>query len=227
MLYRSWREGRAEILGFAEDYACLIQGLLDLYEAGFDIHWLQWAEKLQGKMNEQFWDAARGGYFNSRVDDPTVIVRLREDYDGAEPAANSVAAGNLVRLDWMIGLAGAGDKARQTVEALRPQWSRAPQALPQMLCAMELVLAEPRTVVLAGDPAAPDFQAMAAVLHREPGRRRVLLRADQGDGQKWLAARRPYLADLRLAGGAAAYLCENSTCRPPVQSAADLMALLG
>ena len=106
-LFRSWREGRSDIPGFAEDYAYLIQGLLDLYEAGFEIRWLQWAVKLQARMDTLFWDPEQGGYFNSRADDPSVIVRLKEDYDGAEPAPNSVAAMNLIRLDWMLGIAGA------------------------------------------------------------------------------------------------------------------------
>jgi uncharacterized protein YyaL (SSP411 family) len=261
-VYRSWREGRSDIAGFAEDYAFLIQGLLDLYEAGFDIRWLQWAEKMQAKMDTLFWDAERGGYFNSRADDPTVIVRLKEDYDGAEPAPNSVAAMNLLRLDWMTGdvggpaTAGAprGDdaspgsavakvmadkegtrppdisyrgKALRTLEASRTQWSRAPHALPQMLCALELALVEPSTVVLAGDPRTAEFQALVAVLHEKLGPRRVLLCADGGEGQQWLAARRSYLAEMKpLDGRATAYVCENFTCRQPVNSPEDLRALL-
>ena len=228
LLYRSWREGRAEIPGFAEDYACLIQGLLDLYEAGFEIRWLQWAVKLQAKMDEQFWDAGRGGYFNSRADDPTVILRLKEDYDGAEPASSSVAALNLVRLDWMIGLPGAAEKARRTVEAFRPQWSRVPQALPQMLVALEAVLAEPRTVVLAGNPGAADFRDLWAVLGERLGPRRAVVCADRTAGLDWLADQRPYLAEMRPVGGrATAYVCENYACRAPVNSAAELRLLLG
>ena len=69
-----------------------------------------------------------------------------------------------------------------------PQWSRAPQALPQMLCALELALVEPATVILAGDPTTPEFQALAAVLHEKPGPRRALLCADGGDGQPSHAA---------------------------------------
>ena len=245
LLYRSWREGRSESAGFAEDYAFLIQGLLDLYEAGFEIRWLQWAERLQVKMDELFWDGKNGGYFNSRADDATVIVRLKEDYDGAEPAANSVAAMNLARLDWMIGggappparTDGGGGatapakalhgKARQTIEAFRPQWSRAPQALPQMFCALEMVLTEPRTVALAGTPGSADFEQLVAVLHEKPGARRSLLWLDQGAGQQWLSTRRSYLADLPRTDRAAAYLCENSTCRPAVEAAGALRALLG
>ena len=264
LLYRSWREGRSDIPGFAEDYAYLIQGLLDLYEAGFDIRWLQWAEQLQAKMDGLFWDAERGGYFNSRADDPTVIVRLKEDYDGAEPAPNSVAAMNLIRLDWMMGsedrgwtshgegratgpgLAAANigkaedrpnyrSRALQTVEAMRQRWSRLPQALPQMLCAVELALAEPRTVVLAGDPQSAEFRALAAGLHEKLGPRRALLCADGGAGQAWLAGKRPYLADMKPVDGrvgstgspqATAYVCENFTCQAPVSTPAELKRTL-
>jgi uncharacterized protein YyaL (SSP411 family) len=231
-LYRSWREDRSEIAGFAEDYAFLIQGLLDLYEAGFEIRWLQWAERLQAAMDGRFRDAERGGYFNSRADDPTVIVRLKEDYDGAEPAPNSVAAMNLLRLDWMLGGGGGvpspRDRALRTIEALRPQWSRAPHALPQMLCAFDLALAEPRTVVLAGHPGAPDFQALAAELPRRLGPGRVALCADGAGGQAWLAARKPYLAAMKtVEGRAAAYVCENFTCQAPVTEPAELRRLLG
>ncbi|AOS43869.1 hypothetical protein Verru16b_00927 [Lacunisphaera limnophila] len=237
LLYRSWREGRSDIPGFAEDYAYLIQGLLDLYEAGFQIRWLQWAEVLQAKMNEHFWDDARGGYFNSRADDPTVIVRLKEDYDGAEPAPNSVAAMNLLRLDWMLGEAagvadpGAGDsyrdRALKAIGALRSQWSRLPQALPQMLGAIELALADPRTVVLAGDPHSPEFQAMTAVLHEALGPRRAILALDGAAGQAWLAARRPYLAGMnRQAGRVTAYVCERFACQAPVGDPVALRAAL-
>src|SRR5258708_16076804 len=153
-LYRSWRESRGAIAGFAEDYAFLIQGLLDLYEAGFDLRWLQWAERLQVAMDERFADPVRGGYFNSRADDPHVIVRLKEDHDGAEPSANSIAALNLLRLDGMIGLAGAREQAVQTIGALRPQWEAMPQGLPQLFGAIELVGEAARTGVLAGEPTA-------------------------------------------------------------------------
>ena len=226
-LYRTWREGRSDIAGFAEDYAYLIQGLLDLYEAGFDVRWLQWAERLQDRMDGLFWDAAHGGYFNSRAADPTVIMRLKEDYDGAEPAPNSVAARNLLRLDWMLGRNGAREKALATIGALRPQWTRAPHALPQLLGAVALALEPPRTVVLAGDPQTADFRTLAAVLHEKLGPRRALLGADGGEGQRWLASRRSYLADMRPLGGrATAYVCENYICRQPVNSPEELRLTL-
>ena len=239
MLYRSYREGRSDIPGFAEDYAYLIQGLLDFYEASFELRWLQWAERLQAKMDDLFWDAGGGGYFNSRADDPAIIARMKEDYDGAEPAPGSVAAGNLLRLSWMLGgkTVDRGQKtedrldyqerAVRCIEAMRGQWGSAPQALPQMLGALELAWRPPRTVVLAGDPQADDFRALAATLHERLGLRRALLAADGGEGQRWLAARLPFLAEIKPLGGrATAYVCENFACRPPVTEPAELRRLL-
>ncbi|HXA81403.1 MAG TPA: thioredoxin domain-containing protein [Opitutaceae bacterium] len=243
VIFRAWREGRGATEGFAEDYAFLVQGLLDLYEASFDVRWLQWAEPLQEKMDELFFDTERGGYFNSRADDVNLVLRLREDYDGAEPAPSSVAALNLLRLAAMLHREEFRGRGLRTIEAFRAQWLGAPYALPQMLCALEPALQPPPQVVLAGDPRAADFRALAAVLHERPGPRRVLLCASPfdgfdpldklgagngGAGRAWLAARLPELAAMRPADGrATAYVCENFTCRQPVSDAAALRVLLG
>jgi uncharacterized protein len=233
VLFRAWREGRGTAEGFAEDYAFFIQALLDLYEASFEIRWLQWAERLQAKMDELFWDDRRGGYFNSAADDPSIVLRLKEDYDGAEPAPSSVAAMNLLRLgavfeqDATASGPNYREHGRRAIEAFRPQWSRAPHAMPQMLCALELALDPPRHVVLAGDPRGPDFRALAAVLHEAIGPRRALLAADGGEAQAWLARRAPWMAEMTmLAGRATAYVCEEFACQAPVTDAAALRALL-
>jgi uncharacterized protein YyaL (SSP411 family) len=184
VVFRAWREGRGATEGFAEDYAFLVQGLLDLYEASFDARWLQWAEQLQEKMDELFFDQERGGFFNSRADDANLVLRLREDYDGAEPAPSSIAALNLLRLAAMLQREDFRERGLRTVEAFRAQWLGAPYALPQMLCALELALQPPPQVVLAGEPGADDFRVLAAVLHERLGPRRVLLCADSsGTGQ--------------------------------------------
>jgi len=96
-----------------------------------------------------------------------------------------------------------------------------------MLGALELAWRPPRTVVLAGDPQADDFRALAATLHERLGLRRALLAADGGEGQRWLAARLPFLAEIKPLGGrATAYVCENFACRPPVTEPAELRRLL-
>ena len=86
-LLRRYRDGEAAIDGFAEDYACAVFGFLELFQAGGDARWLALAQALQRRMDELFWDEAHGGWFSTTGDDPSVLMRLKEDYDGAEPAA--------------------------------------------------------------------------------------------------------------------------------------------
>ena len=228
VLFRTWREGRGTTPGFAEDYAFFIQGLLDLYEASFSIRWLRWAVKLQETMDEFFWDGSMGGYFNSRDDDPNIVLRLKEDYDGAEPAPSSVAAMNLLRLATIIDGRGYRERGRLCLEAFRGQWSQTPHAMPQMLCALELALEPPRHVVLAGDPASADFQALAAVLHERLGPQRSVLAADGGEGQRWLAEVAPWIAAMApREGRATAYVCEEFACQAPVSTPEELRRQLG
>jgi uncharacterized protein YyaL (SSP411 family) len=222
-LFRSWREGRGVVQGFAEDYAFLIQGLLDLYEASFDIGWLQWAESLQNRMDAEFWDPGRGGYWNAPASDGSLVLRLKEDYDGAEPAPSSVAAMNLLRLAGLLQRNDLREKGRATLDAFRAQWTKLPQALPQMLCALELALEPPRHVVIAGSPASDDFRALLAVVHRSLGPRRLVLAADGAAGQSWLGERAPWLAEMKPLGGqATAYVCEEYACNAPTSDPAEL-----
>src|SRR6266480_2326579 len=97
-LYRSYRDGRGDVEGFADDCAFVIQGLLDLYEASFDVEWLKLATQLQETQDRLFFDEKNGGYFSTSGKDKSVFLRMKDDNDGAEPAASSVAALNLLRL---------------------------------------------------------------------------------------------------------------------------------
>ena len=241
-LFRSWRLTRGAAEGFAEDYAYLIQGLLDLYEATFELRWLEWAEQLQGAMDARFWDGEpvrqaqgapvrqtheRGGYFNSRADDAAIVLRLKEDYDGAEPAPSSVAVMNLLRLSAMLHDDALQGRALRTLEAFRAQWSGTPHAMPEMLCALGSALEPPRQVVLAGDPREPDFQALLAVLHERLGPRRVVLALTSEVDREWLGSRSPWLAEMRPVGGrATAYVCERFACQAPVTDPGALRRLL-
>ena len=227
VLFRSWREGRGTIEGFAEDYAYFIQGLLDLYEATFDVAWIQWAERLQAKMEELFWDDAGGGYFNSAAGATDMILRLKEDYDGAEPTPSSVAAMNLLRLAGLFPALPYRIRALRTLAEFRPRWHDTPQALPQMLCALELALEPPRHLALAGDPRDADFRALADAARAELSPRRTLIGLDGGEGHAWLASRAPWLADMKPIGGkATAYLCEEYSCQAPVTDPEELRKLL-
>lgn len=227
VLHRCWLDGRSAVEGFAEDYAQLIAGLLDLYDADFDHRWLQWAEALQRTMDRLFWDDAAGGYFNSAAGDAAIILRLKDDYDGAEPAPNSTTALNLYRLAWMLGDDAFAQRARQTLVALQPRWSAHPHAMPHLLGALEYALHPPRTVVLAGDARAPGFADLLGALRARPGLRLAVLHADGGAGQAWLAERLPHLRSVGpVQGRPAAYVCEHFRCRPPVTKQEELALAL-
>ena len=118
-LQRRWRAGQAAIDGYAEDYAYLAWGLLELFEATGEASWLEWARDLQDQLDDRFWDEVAGGWFSTTGDDPSVLLRMKEDYDGAEPAASSVAVANLLRLVHLAPDAEGHDARRADPRARR------------------------------------------------------------------------------------------------------------
>jgi uncharacterized protein YyaL (SSP411 family) len=206
-LLRTWRNGKSAISGFAEDYAFLIHGLLDLYEADFDQQWLEWAIALQAKQDTLFFDRSVSSYLGSAEGDPLVPLRLRDDYDGAEPAANSIAALNLLRLGWMLHDETYVERAREVIGSFDAIMRGMPSAVPQMLCALDMLLTPPRQCVIAGRRDAADTAALAHALHRKFEPNRVLL----------LAGHSPATAAMTPDGGKAAlYRCEDFACQAPV-----------
>ena len=227
-LLRSYREGPGKAAGFADDYAFLIQGLLDLYEASFEIKWLQWAVQLQKKQDELFQDKGAGGYFGVTGEDPNILLRMKEDYDGAEPSPNSVSALNLLRLAQLTGNAGYEGEAKKTIAAFGEQLHKMPAAMPQMLVALDFALDKPLQIVIAGGTAAGDTRALLREVHRHYIPDKILLGADGGEGQKWLAERLDFMKTAGSPGGkAAAYLCEDYTCQLPTSDPVKLSELLG
>jgi hypothetical protein len=225
---RSWRRGSVSGPGFAEDCALLVQAWLDLYEATFDCAWIERAEELQQAMDENFWDPEKGGYFNSAAGAADVVVRLKEDYDGAEPAASSTAAMNLFRLSSLGGVDALRDQGRRTIASLRGRWEEAPHAMPQLLCAFEQALEPPRHVVVTGSPASMEFAALAAVVHGRLGPRRTLIALDAPGARDWFARRMPWLAAMGAGDSRpTAYVCEEFVCRAPARSPAELRGALG
>ena len=228
-LYRNFRGSRSTIRGFCEDYAYLIQGLIDLYEAGGDLQWLHWAYQLQGVQDELFLDESDGGYFDSGRGDPSVLVRMKEDYDGAEPAPSSVAAFNLLRLGRMLGRSELEEAGRKTIEAFAAQWSKAPQAMPFMLTAMSLAVNPSREIVLNGAFGQPEFEALRGeVNHRFlPDAVTVYAISGQTVPEGLFAG---IAAESLVVSGESeipmARVCQDFACRLPVSAAGDLAGLL-
>ena len=215
-LAHSYRAGSRDDRGFAEDYASLIQGLLDLYEATFDLRHLDWAVELQERQDELFWDAAGGGYFASAAGDPGVLLRLKADSDGAEPSPNSVAVRNLARLAAMLHRDDWREAARRIARAFGPKLESAPFDLPQMLSALGWLERPPQQILITG--AAGDARAtrLVAEVWRRHLPRHVLLRID-GPGRPGLEARVAFIRELPNETDAPpmTYVCENFACRLP------------
>jgi uncharacterized protein YyaL (SSP411 family) len=227
VLVRNYREGPSEVEGFADDYAFVIQGLLDLYEASFDIGWLQLAIELQETQDRLFFDEERGGYFSGTGKDASILLRMKEDNDSAEPAASSVAALNLLRLAQIRNDARLYARAEKTIEAFAPQIGHFASAMPQMLVALGLTLSEPRQIVIAGDRNAAETHALLTEVHRHFLLNKVLLLADGAEGQKYLEEKLEALREMRpIEGKPAAYVCENFTCQAPVTNSEALGKLL-
>jgi uncharacterized protein len=221
-LIRSYRQGPSTVRGFAEDYASLIQALLDLYEAGFDYQWLQWAIELQTEFDQRFADPD-GGYFNTEDHAADILFRLKDDHDGAEPSANSVAAMNLVRLSRIFGRADLETTATRVINNSREMLERHPAAMPQMLAVVDALLAPPLQIVVATrDPASDALLRIAQAVFLP---RRALLLSEGPDGE--IAQQVPEVRNMGLIEGRpAAYVCRNFACELPITDPDTLAAKL-
>lgn len=227
LLVRNYREGRSEVEGFADDYAFVIQGLLDLYEASFEVRWLQFAVELQETQDRLFFDEERGGYFSGTGQDASILLRLKEDNDSAEPAASSVAALNLLRLAQFRDEKCWRERAEKTISAFSPRISHFPSVMPQMLGALDFSLSRPRQIVIAGERESKETRTLLAEVHRHFLPNKILLLADSADGQKYLEESLEALREMKpVEGKSAAYVCENFTCKAPVTDPKALGELL-
>lgn len=235
-LQHSFRNGPSKAPGFLDDYAFLISGLLDLYEVGGSVFWLAWAIELQHMQDELFLDKEGGGYFNTPGEDPSVLLRVKEDHDGAEPSGNSVSVINLVRLASLVS-STKSDNYRQNAEHLLAVFEKrlkdTAMAVPLMCCAADM-LAVPshKQVVLVGRKPSVEFDSMLAAAHASYNPNRTVIHIDPNDDEErafWeetneniaLMAKNNFAADKVVA-----FVCQNFTCSPVVDNPRSLESLL-
>ena len=141
---------------------------------------------------------------------------MKEDYDGAEPSPNSVGALNLLRLSHMTEDAVMRERAQKTIAAFSRQLEKMPHAMPQMLVALAFELAPVKQIVIAGNPGAADVRALVRKVHAHFVPNKIVLHADGGEGQKFLAERSAFFKTVvPIDGRATAYVCENFVCKLP------------
>jgi hypothetical protein len=226
-LRRRWREGEAAGEGQLADHAALALGFVDLYQATHEPPWLARAATLTGELLERFRDPRDGGFFESPPGDPSIRVRLKDGFDGAEIAGNSLAAQVVQTLGALLGRDDWLERAERAFGYYRRRLAGGAHAMPRMLAAMDLAAGPARHVVVAGDPRAADTQALLAEFDRRFLPRDLLLVADGAERSRGLADLAPFAAALTPQGGrAAAYVCVDHACRLPVTEAREFGALL-
>jgi hypothetical protein len=221
-LLRRYRQGDARVEGYAEDYAYLIFGLVELFQADGDPAWLEWALALQRRLDELFWDPVEGGWFSTTGRDQSVLLRLKEDYDGAEPSASSVAVLNLLALSHLTGEAAMAEKIERTLATFATRAAQQARAVPMMLAALSTYHAGMPQIVIAGDRNASDTRALTDIIRRRYLPDAVVVTADRARRDD-LARLLPWIAAMQPRDGrAAAYVCRDFTCQQPATSADDL-----
>ncbi len=224
-LYRRWREGEVAISGFLEDYAFLVWGLIELYEATFRIRYLEEAFLLNQMMIELFGEKERGGFYFSGKDNESLITRSKELYDGATPSGNSVAALNLLRLARMTGTIDLEKEVEGLLRTFSSTAAEAPMAFTQFLNFLDFYLGPSQEIVLVGDPDWETSRAMTAAIQQQFHPNKVLLFRAEDDTGKKLAELCPFVEGMKsMDRKATAYLCQGYSCKTPLT---DLAALLG
>jgi hypothetical protein len=249
VLLRRYRDGDSAIDGFLDDYAFFINALLDLYETGFEAEDLKFAAELATRAMELFEDREHGAFFSTPVfstHEPAperradLVLRLKDDYDGAEPSGNSAMAMALLRLARMTGREDFRASAERTLHAFAARMKTGGAGVPQMLVALAFAVARPMEIVLARPPHRDADESRPVDVHRDESHR-----DDPGIQEMLRTIRRHFLPsavvimanDMMAAarmtnrtavsmppvnGRATAYVCENYACKLPVTEVAAL-----
>jgi uncharacterized protein YyaL (SSP411 family) len=217
-LLRRFCDNEAAVPGFLDDYAFFCQALVDLFEATGTPHYLQVALELAAQMKRRFEDHDGGGFFSTEAGKTDLLLRMKDDYDGAEPSGNSVATHVLIRLAYITGEDSLRQSAEKSLKAFAPKIKVQPTMVPQMLCALAAWLQEPEHYVVrvAGEA----DTGLAEVKALVEGRRAVLKPEMMtivltDDAASQLSSTSPFLHSLKRQGRITIYDCQSFTCALP------------
>ncbi len=215
-LLHRYRDGEAGLPSNVDDYVFMIWGLLELYEATFNVEYLKTALDLNQISLRHFWDPERGGFYFTSADESELPVRKKEIYDGAMPSGNSVAALNLLRLHRITGNPEFEKMADQLGRTFSGSVSQFSSAYTQLLVSVEFGLGPSHEIVITGQAGAMDTKRLLNELRKSflPNKV-VLFRPSNGDSSEIIDIA-PYTRDQKtLDGKATAYVCANFSCEMP------------
>jgi uncharacterized protein YyaL (SSP411 family) len=207
-LLRRYRDGDSAIEGFLDDYACMIAALTDLYETDFDPAHLEWAEAVAATAISRFEDAA-GGFFATQAGQSDLVLRLKDEYDGAEPSGNSVMIFALLRLARLRGRDDLRRSADRALATILGSLRTAGPGLPQMLVGAMFSAGKPMEIVIAPQAGGDPDPAMLRVVRDRFLPNAIVLRAADAP-------------DAAIYTQPGVYVCENFACQLPANSATEL-----
>jgi hypothetical protein len=212
------RDGERDNVQLLEAYAFLLSGVLELYEAMLEPAHLDFAIELAEAMLAKFFDSENGGFWQSTAGSKDLILRVKDDYDGAEPSGNSVATLSLLKLGAITGQKKFAEAAEKTLHLFAQRLQNFPQAMPFMLHALDFSLEEPKRIVVVGDTNFPKFHELLHAAHSVYQPNKIVL-GNSG-------AVEPFAKTLSAKNEATVYLCAGNSCQPPTSEAATVRELL-
>ena len=220
-LLRTWKDGRAKLNAYLEDYAAVIEGLLELYQTTFDERWFVAARDLANVMLRHFADPA-GGFFDTSDDHEALVTRPKDLQDNAVPSGNALAATVLLKLHAFTGDEQYYKQAELMLSILQGALAQAPTGFAQWLCALDFALSGPREIAIVGDVRSGAGQTLLTVA-RDGYRPNQIIAAALPDRSSAI----PLLADRPLLDGqATAYVCQNFSCQQPTTDPVKLRTQL-
>jgi uncharacterized protein YyaL (SSP411 family) len=222
-----YRQGDAAYPGYLDDYAFLTWGLIELYEATFEISYLEEAIALNQAMIEIFWDKESGGLYFTGKGNESLITRSKEIYDGALPSGNSVAALNFMRLGRLTWDTDLEKKADQLTGAFAAEIKEHPMAYTQLLIVLDFMVGPSLEIVMAGDPDLETTRDMLNVVQRKFLPNKVVLMRPDGAEGKRLATLSPFVETMHSVDHqSTVYLCEQYSCKKPITKVSELKTVL-
>jgi uncharacterized protein YyaL (SSP411 family) len=226
-LWHRYRDGRAGVEANLDDYAFLVWGLIELYEATFNARYLDDALKLTDDMVTHFWDTNGGGLYLTPDDGESLLVRKKEIYDGAIPSGNSVAMLNLLRLGRMSANSDLEEKAAKIGSAFSGSIKQSPSAHTQLMVALDFGIEPCYEVVIAGKAQAEDTKAMVKALRTCFLPNKVVLLNPDGLELPKIAKLAEFTRNQpSIDGKATAYVCMNHNCKLPTTDINKMLELL-
>lgn len=226
-LLHRYIEGEWNFSGNIDDYAFLTFGLIELYEATFDVKYLKEAFSLNKEAMELFWDDSKGGFYFTPKDGENIIIRTKEVYDGAIPSGNSIALLNLIRLSRISG----DTKFESYVSDLEKAFSRtiegAPLGYTAFLSGIEYLLGKSYEIVICGDRNSKDTKNMIRALNKEFIPNKVVIFNPINEDNSEITKIAPYVKDEKaVQGKATAYICKNFACGMPITDVNEMIKIL-